>query len=442
MRCNSCQRRCSTERSYILAQIPDSPLAASPARLSYLDWLRFLVVLCLAPFHAALSYTGMGVVYVYDTPIRDLLLSGAYPHNAGPAAMRIFTVFMDNWFMHLLFLVAGIAAASSLRKRSAGQFVRERANRLLLPLLLGTLCVISIQSWLRAVSFGRFSGGFFSFYPHFFQGIYTGPTSTGNLDYGQLWFLLYLFVFSVLALPLLLSVKRKGDSSPFSEAARRLSGGALVLIPAVWIALLEAVFRPGWPGFQNLVSDWANFTVYFSFFVFGYAAGTVRDLLEAMERNRLPALALGLLAFAARLAVYRLFAVPSGYHWANIAAQAFRGAAAFGLVAAAMGYGRRYLNSESHALSVARDLAFPLYVLHFAPLSAATYLLLGTSLGVWARWAIAVGASWAIVAIFTYVARFVPLVRGVLGIRPAGPLRRAEKGATPFSAVPACPSSR
>ena len=139
-----------------MAQFPDSPLAASPARLSYLDWLRFLVVLCLAPFHAALSYTGMGVVYVYDTPIRDLLLSGVYPHNTGPAAMRIFTIFMDNWFMHLLFMVSGIAAASSLRKRSAGQFVGERADGLLLPLLLGTLCVISIQSWLRAVSFGRF----------------------------------------------------------------------------------------------------------------------------------------------------------------------------------------------------------------------------------------------------------------------------------------------
>jgi hypothetical protein len=381
-----------------------------------------LVVLCLAPFHAALSYTGMGVVYVYDTPIRDFLLSGVFPHNAGPAAMRIFTVFMDNWFMHLLFMISGVAAASSLRKRSAGQFVGERANRLLLPLLLGTLCVISIQSWLRALSFGRFSGGFFSFYPHFFQGVNAGPASTGNFDYGQLWFLLYLFVFSVLALPLLLAVKRKGDASWFVVAGRRFSGGALVLVPAVWIAILEGAFRPGWPGFQNLVNDWANFTVYLSFFVLGYAAGTARELLEAMERSRLLALVLGLLAFAARMAVYRLLPVPSGYHWTNIAAQAFRGAAAFGLVVAAMGYGRRYLNSESRALSAARDLAFPLYVLHFAPLSAATYLLLETSLGVWARWAIAVGASWVTVAIFTYVARFVPLVRDILGIRPGGVL--------------------
>jgi peptidoglycan/LPS O-acetylase OafA/YrhL len=135
--------------------------AGSPGRLAYLDWLRFLVVLSLAPFHAALSFTGMGVVYVYDTPLRDAILAGTAIRDVGPLAMRLFTVFMDNWFMHLLFFISGIGACLSLRKRSPGQFIGERASRLMLPLLIGTLAVISIQSWLRALSFGRFSGGFF-----------------------------------------------------------------------------------------------------------------------------------------------------------------------------------------------------------------------------------------------------------------------------------------
>ncbi|HVP17914.1 MAG TPA: hypothetical protein VMU36_02895, partial [Spirochaetia bacterium] len=89
-----------------------------------------------------------------------------------------------------------------------------------------------------------------------------------------------------------------------------------------------------------------------------------------------------------------------------------------GLVIAVVGYGRRHLNRGTRALGVARDLAFPLYVLHFAPLTAATYLLLGTGLGVWARWAIAVAASWATVALFTYVAGFIPYLRELFGIRP------------------------
>lgn len=53
-------------------------------RLAYLDWLRFLVVLSLAPFHASISFTGMGSVYVYDIPVRDIILAGGAPVNIGP----------------------------------------------------------------------------------------------------------------------------------------------------------------------------------------------------------------------------------------------------------------------------------------------------------------------------------------------------------------------
>lgn len=394
--------------------------ALRTVRLSYLDWLRFLVVLSLAPFHAALSYTGMGVVYVYDTPVRDLILGGRLGCDSGPAVMRYFTIFMDNWFIHLLFLVSGVGAALSLKKRTAGRFMAERANRLLIPLLVGTLLFISVQSWLRALSFGTYSGGFFSFYPHFFNGSFTGPGSKGNFDYGHLWFLLYLFVFSALALPFFLILNRRGGSSRTFSAAKRLCGGSLILLPAVWIAALEAVFRPGWPGFQNLINDWANFTVYLSFFVFGFIAGSAPGLLESMERNRLTALLAGITAFIARLGVYRLFDVTPGWSAANMATQAFRGAAAWLIVVAAMGYGRRFLNRESRALSAARDLSFPLYLVHYVFLTAATYLLLGSGLTAWPRWAISVAGTWLCVALFTAAARHVPVVKDFFGLKRAG----------------------
>jgi peptidoglycan/LPS O-acetylase OafA/YrhL len=398
-----------------------SPAQASTSgRLPYLDWLKFFVVLSLAPFHAALSFTGMGAVYVYDTPVRDALLAHTFHGALGPRALQIFTVFMDNWFMHLLFLISGVGAAASLNKRTGRRFIGERANRLLLPLLAGTLVVISFQAWLRALSFGTFTGGFFSFYPSFFNGISSGPGSRYNFDYGQLWFLLYLFVFSLLTLPLFLRWNRSGDASPALVAGRRLAGGTGILLPALWIAVLEAAFRPGWPGYQNLVNDWANFTVYLSFFLFGYVAGKERVLLESAERNRLLALLLGILAFVARLAVYRVFTVSAGYSPANALAQGLRGIAAFCVVTAVMGYGRHWLNQEGPALGRARDLSFPLYMLHFAPLCLATYLLLGTGLSVWARWGIATAASWLTVAVFTELARFVPPLRDFFGIRGWG----------------------
>ncbi len=395
------------------------PVSASlGGRLAYLDWLRFLVVLSLAPFHASISFTGMGSVYVYDTPVRDILLAGSTPVGVGPIVLTVFTVFMDNWFIHLLFLVSGIGVALSLRKRNGAQFLGERCNRLLLPLLFGTVLVVSVQSWLRALSFGRFSGGFFAFFPSFFNEIHTGPQSSGNYDWGHLWFLAYLFIFSALTLPLFLSIQRKGEAFRTFSVARRFAAMPLILLPALWTGFLEALFRPGWPGSLTLVNEWANFTVYLSFFLAGYISGSVPELLQAIEKHRLAALILGVTAFLARIAIYRVVTVSDGYNTANVVAQAFRGIAAYGLVMAAMGYGQRYLDGQSRMLGIARDLSFPLYILHYAPLTAATYLLLNSGLSIWTRWILAVAASWGFVALFTFLARFMPLVRGFFGIRP------------------------
>lgn len=386
-------------------------------RLAYIDWLRFIVVLSLAPFHAAISFTGMGWVYVYDTPVRDILLAGGTPVNMGPFALMSLTVFMDNWGMHLLFLVSGIGAAKSLRKRTGAQFLGERCNRLLLPLLICTPLVISIQSWFRALSFGRFSGSFFAFFPLFFNGFNTGPQSSGNFDWGHLWFLAYLFVFSTLALPMFLSIRQKGEASRILSVARRFAAMPMILLPALWTGLLEALFRPGWPGSLNLINDWAIFTISLSFFLAGYIVGSVPELLQAIETHRRAALILGATTYLARITTYWLVEVPDGYNAANIIAQAFRGVAAYGLVMAAIGYGQRYLNRPGRMLGIARDLSFPLYILHYVPLTAATYLLLTSGLSIWTRWILAVVASWSFVALFTFLARFLPPVRSFFNIR-------------------------
>jgi hypothetical protein len=191
----------------------------------------------------------------------------------------------------------------------------------------------------------------------------------------------------------------------------------LILLPALWAGLLEALFRPGWPGTLNIFNDWANFTIYLSFFLAGYLAGSVPELLQAAQKYRLTFLFLGLTAFVARISIYFIVPVPDGYNTANILSQLFRGIAAYGLVMAAVGYGQRYLIREGRMLGIARDLSFPLYVLHFVPVTAATYLLLDSGLSVWARWILTVFVALSSVALFTFLARFIPPVRDFFGIR-------------------------
>lgn len=258
--------------------------ASSGSRLVYIDWFRFIVVSSLAPFHAAISFTGLGSVYVYDTPVRDILLAGGRPSGLGPPALGYFTVFLDTRFMHLLFLLSGIGAVMSLRKRTGAEFMRARCTRLLVPLLVCVPPVISVQSRLGAVSFGTFSGSFFAWFPGYFVGLFTGLFLRFSYDWVHLWFLGYLFVFSAMSLPLFLGILRKGESSRILSGVRRFTAMPMLLIPALWTGLLEAVFRPGWPGSLNLVNDWAVFSLNLSFFIAGFIVGMVPELPKAVER--------------------------------------------------------------------------------------------------------------------------------------------------------------
>jgi glucan biosynthesis protein C len=58
----------------------------------------------------------------------------------------LFGTFVSGWIMPLFFAVSGIAVYSSLAKRIASQFVRDRFTRLMIPFLfVGLLVVLPVN---------------------------------------------------------------------------------------------------------------------------------------------------------------------------------------------------------------------------------------------------------------------------------------------------------
>jgi glucan biosynthesis protein C len=118
-----------------------------------------------------------------------------------------FIKIVNQWHMHLFFLLAGASSYFALKFRSRKEFVIERIKRLFIPLLFGVAVIIPPQSYLRLFDDVRkvwpewaaqyFIGGpdyqksFFAFYTDYFN----GPFPEGNFEWGHLWFLAYLFVF-------------------------------------------------------------------------------------------------------------------------------------------------------------------------------------------------------------------------------------------------------
>ena len=237
-----------------------------------------------------------------------LLIFAAEPryHVKSVEASLVASVFLEFFratTMPLFFAIAGWSAVVSLRRRSPGAFMLERTLRLLVPLVVGIAVFGSIIKYIE-LSHGRDMGfhgfrlvdelriGFFDFFPR-------------NLKYlklntwSHLWFLAYLFLISVLLLPLLVRLAR---STPRANVPVAL----VVYLPALPMIALLIAFNGYWPYLPNLLTDWNNFAYYALCFAIGagIAAWPGFEMQLQAEAPRL--LVLALLAFAGLVLSWRI----------------------------------------------------------------------------------------------------------------------------------------
>jgi glucan biosynthesis protein C len=242
-------------------------------RQYYMDWLRVGAMFLIIFFHA-------GCIFSSDPwHIKNEVLS---------PAITVFTRFLDIWQMPLFFILAGASVWFSLGRRSPGQFLNERVLRLLVPLIFGMLVIVPPQVYYQRVFYGEFSGSFLAWYPNTFHGIYsvTDP-STGNLSWHHLWFLAYLFVFSLILLPAFRYFRKQTTRPLISRVVSFLCKPGAIFLPTVPLIIINIALRPiyGW-GNHNLISDWANFLFYITIFFFGFWLVMDSRMIQVVRRDR------------------------------------------------------------------------------------------------------------------------------------------------------------
>lgn len=217
----------------------------------YLDSLRFLTVLLLFPYHTFMIYNSFESFYIHGIQIP--FLSGVI--------MAIWP-----WIMPLLFTIAGTSSAYALKKRTGKEYVAERVYKLLLPLLFGMLLIVPIQTYLAEL-FHTGSGNYF----HYFTQVTDLSGYAGGFTPGHLWFLLYLFVISLLALPIMLWHQKRGAKPVFEKIT--LPGLlALFVLPLVMQNILDISGK--------------SVGEYFTFFLLGYFLLSQERVLALLDRAR------------------------------------------------------------------------------------------------------------------------------------------------------------
>jgi peptidoglycan/LPS O-acetylase OafA/YrhL len=242
-------------------------------RRADVDALRVLAVLLVLLIHAAMVYSPWQTWHVQND-VRSRLLGEV-------------TLFPGPWIMALFMLLAGRSAAISLGHRSNRDYLYQRFLRILLPLVAGTLLLVPPMMYVRRSLEGIFDGSFIEFYPHFFDGFFPD----GNLSWGHLWFLAYLFLYGTLLLPLQRVIRRMHDA------------GRRVRRPGVWLAVFvtaciaaQLALRARFPQTNALVNDWANHAQLVPAFLLGFVLEVDHGFEATLHRMRHVALAVAVAA--------------------------------------------------------------------------------------------------------------------------------------------------
>lgn len=262
----------------------NSHLSPQPARLYFLDWLRVIAVLSVFLFHA---------VHPFD-------LTAWHIKNAEQSTIvTFFIAFMFPWGMPFFFLLAGAGSWFALRRRTAGEFARERFNRLLLPFIGGSMFLMPVMlyfEWRHKLQTGLLTGTFEAFLLDRNEGF--TPIWFGALGY-HLWFLGFLFSFSLLCLPIFVWFKRDIGQRLTSRLVKMCERRGAILLFFIPLAIIRLALHPFFPQEHN----WADFFVQMSFFVLGYMLFSQQGFLQAIRRDWRINLGVGVVAAASALAI-------------------------------------------------------------------------------------------------------------------------------------------
>jgi surface polysaccharide O-acyltransferase-like enzyme len=323
----------------------------SPTNRRYdLDWLRVIAIFILLFFHTGMWFNTWG----WHVKNSETTVSFQY-----------WMVWSHFFRMPLLLFISGAGTFLALGKRTPGQYAGERFRRLFIPLVFGMLVVVPPQIYFERID--QFNG-YWDFYKTVFE--FKPYPEGGSLSWHHLWFILYLFLYSLIALPLLIFLHGKKSASFKEWLAQRLqTPWTLWLWPMVLLVVSQVALRPFFPEeTHGLKDDWAFFTLYFLFFVFGMVAYATPTIWDAIGRNR-KSLFIGMLATLAPFYTcyfhFRdLITLPVSDETVEMIFDVTATFVSWFTVITIIAWGQHYLNRPHPWLARINEGLYPFYILH------------------------------------------------------------------------------
>lgn len=373
-------------------------------RYFYVDWLRVVAFAILIAFHSAVAFF----------PDQKWLIES-------PQGSQLLSDIMDQpgaWRLALLFFISGMGTYFAFARKDEISFLKERLQRLLLPLLF-SMCVLLVpQVWYERRYEEGYDGSLLQFWVerYFTEGIYP----VGNFTWAHMWFVGYLCVMTVGLLPFFVLAK-----SAYYEKIRAFVR-FLLSTPAIYLLFLLPLFfnlalAPYFPRQTNaLYNDESWFLTWASWFGIGYFfAKEHKVAIDYVIRMRWLSLTAGIaLTVYMYLAAWTPVGTPIGSY--DEMTPIFRYCLmmlAWVSILAMVGFFAVHCNRPSRFLAWANNGVFPVYIIHQTIVVAALYYLLPLQQGVWPTFAeVAVITLVGSVLFYELVRRLPPSLRPLVGL--------------------------
>ncbi len=275
-----------------------SPLLKKTIRRYDIDWLRVILFGLLIPFHVAIGIywsTYGAEINPNVEEIRDKneleFIDESNDYSAESVTFTSMILhWMHQWRLAALFMISGMGTAFAFKSRTWKTFLKERSQRLLIPMFFGAWTM----GFVGSIILGDEKLEPISLSISFLEGIiwrslvFWIPIFGKLIALGHLWFLWNLFQYSLFMTPIFHYVSKnpEGGMARFVQSffTIPMCAGVLLILPLI-LSLTEILFKPWFPGYIGVGYEWFWF---FVFFAFGYICIVAKEYYyNFLENQRL-----------------------------------------------------------------------------------------------------------------------------------------------------------
>lgn len=316
-----------------------------------LDWLRSLAFLLLILYHCGMMYVSW-----------DWHITSQYQSES----LKLLMLLVNQWRLPLLFFIAGAALYFALGRLSSPRLLTLRSVRLGVPLVLGILVIVPPQLFFEMRQAGEPTGGYLNFWlayltpNHPLFELHRTPLF-GQMTWNHLWFLPYLWCYSVVLLLIAPGLKRLLPLLP--EGLR-----FWFWVPWLLLATVYWLLRDDFPTTHALLDDWFNHGISLSVFVLGYVMAAKRRLWRTLRVHCFDFLVAAMFSYALLVAMYSLPG-DTGMgaqveYWGDKCVRALQALNLWLWILALCGLAHRFLSRDSALRRYSTEAVYPWYLLH------------------------------------------------------------------------------